>query len=100
MANWNPDETPDKILLRRGVHAFKVGKFIESAEPAKLTVDVPLNVVEPKDMLGVSVYKRFWLGTDDDPRAEQPSTRRGKDWVKYKQFLVACEVHPQGDTEA
>lgn len=100
MSKWNPNETPDFPVIEDQYAEVQVDSMKDSEYQGRLTVDVETHIVDgAAGWNGFNVRTRFFLGTEEDPKAEQPQTRRSRNWTKYKNFLKACDVSPTGDTE-
>lgn len=98
MAKYNPKNVPDTDLLPPGIYTVKVASIKEKTDPA-LSENVRFTVAEPVAYKGSSLFKMFFLGTDEDPMAEERETQLGRGFRDWKKLLNAAEVAPMGDTE-
>lgn len=103
MANYNAKDVPDNLVVPDDIYRLRIEEQVENGgtdqDPRPLSIDVTFTIEEPTNWKGFYVRKRFWLGTKEDPKCEEPITRRSRDWVSYKSYLKACDVTPTGNTE-
>lgn len=100
MAKWTPSETPDFSIIEDQIAELVVDSMSTGDYQGRVTVDVETHIVDgAAGWTGFNVRTRFFLGTEEDPKAESPVTRRSRNWTKYKNFLKACGTTPTGDTD-
>lgn len=99
MAQWQPKVVPDSDLLPHDIYTLKVVKVTEKTDPA-LSERVQFRVVEPAGFKGQSYFQGYFIGTDEDPMAEEHDTQQSSRGLRgWKKLLNACDVAPMGDTE-
>lgn len=101
---WQSSDTPDYAVVTPQTARLMIDEVEELGgtdnDPQPFKIDVTFRVSESIGGFdGFVLRKRFWLGTQDDPKCELPQTRRERGFVSYKQFLKAAGVTPTGDTQ-
>lgn len=99
--DYNPSEIPDLDLAPPGRLLLKVAKAIiaPTDKDPRLVVVVFTNVVEPEEAGFARLPIRFYLGSKDDPQADEPITRRGMAWKNLKQLFAKAGIPMQGHLE-
>lgn len=75
----------------------RVNKITKSGE--KAVEQVNMSVVLPEAYEGTPHQEIFWLGTDQDPKAEKPETLERGGASKFKTFASAIDVNIEGQDE-
>lgn len=96
---YNAEEIPDFVTPPEMVAAFKIESVEVTPEDRQLAVDVHVRITDsqPPIFRNYQAKKRFWLGTKDDLRADEPDTRKSRDWTAYKKALRVLHVTSAGD---
>lgn len=101
MAKYQAGALRDVDILPEGMHTVRVELAEEKiSSTGKFGTNVMFKVIDSGSTLGLVCWKYFVFGTESDPLAEQPET-----WTiprpvlpQYAQFLQACGVDQEGDT--
>jgi hypothetical protein len=89
------DEIPDSNLLPTGSFNARGAEMeIGEADDGRLIVLAQIDVTEPADYASFRQFERFYLGTEDDPKAKQPATWKRYPAQRIKQLFNAAQVPP------
>lgn len=96
---YNPKEIPDADLAPAGRLHLKVVKAMiaPTDKDPRLVVVVMTNVIEPEEAGFARLPIRFYLGSKDDPQADEPITRRNVAWKSYKQMFAKAGIPLSGN---
>ena len=98
MSDYNPKEIPDYPIHQAGMYTVKVVKATKN-EKGSLKINCRFEITGPDDArVGAGLQNTIWLGTNEDPQAEQPATKKAN-FGTWTRFLKACEVQATGDLE-
>lgn len=90
---------PPFEILPSGVLAFEVEKFEAGSQNVQgvdvLTYNVELSVVGPAEAAGMSHSENFFIGTKEDPWAQQDETWQKRSG-RLKEFVEACQWQFEG----
>lgn len=85
--DWN--DVPDSDVVPTNLYALTVvDPKWEYTQDGKLVLNTQLRVDAPDMYKGTNVFNRFFIGTDDDPGADQPETWKKRAAQDLKKFLV------------
>lgn len=98
---YDPKEIPDLDLAPPGRLHLKVAKAMiaPTDKDPRLVVVVFTNVVEPEEAGFARLPIRFYLGSKEDPQADEPVTRRGMAWKNLKQLFAKAGLPMSGKLE-
>lgn len=99
MAKYVEKELPNNDLEKVGTYGLKLLEAKHSNPDANLRVNLKFEITAPEERKGRKYFETFFLGTDEDPQAENPDTRKGFVWGIYRGLLVAAKIPRSGDTE-
>ncbi len=102
MATYNAKEVPDLNTQPKGWYHFEVVKCEHSAAEEPCMIVLSLKALGPEEKIGMRYTERYRLGTDSDPQAEEPETKKsgmtGMNWARWLDLTKALGIHT-GDTE-
>lgn len=85
--DWN--DTPDSNVVPTNLYALTVGEpKWEYSNDGKLQLSIPCRIDGPQLYKDAMLFPRFFIGTDDDPAADQPETWKKRGAQDLKKFLV------------
>lgn len=92
MINW--DKIPDTDDLPKGKYDFEVKKFEvkgdDDDETQKLRYQLDAVVISEGPFKNSHHFQTYWIGTDDDPKAEADDLWNGRAVRDMKKLFVAC----------
>lgn len=102
MATYNEKEIPDSNVHQKGRYLFKITDVEKSGDGEPLQYNVKMTFTAPEKKVGQKYTERFRLGTDTDPDAEAPETKRsgmtGINWSRWMELTKKAGVFC-GDTD-
>lgn len=85
--DWN--DTPDSDVVPTNLYYLTVADLKwEYTNDGKLNLATQMKVEAPEMWKGATIFPRFFIGTDDDPGADQPETWKKRGAQDLKKFLV------------
>lgn len=92
------ERRPDN--LDTGVYHCRVENLSETeTTTGKLTFLVRSRVVAPASYKGMSLFDRFYIGTNEDPQAQGDAWKKSWGAEQFKDFVTVCNIEPDSDFE-
>ena len=93
---WEPSEVPAiRDAVPRGTYRVRI-KDIDTQytqkEPPRLMYVTQIEIVEPDEVRGLTLWDRFVIGTPDDPEGEDPDTWRTFPAQRLHEMCESCGV--------
>lgn len=87
-------------LFPNGLYHVKVDELKEIDNDGALAYDLRATVVKPEKHAGETFFQRLFIGTDDDPQADEDDTQRKSRGLKFiKRLCTVTEVEFDQDSE-
>jgi hypothetical protein len=98
MAQYEASQIPDPSVFPRTTYGFKTSVVEHSKEGEPLKIKVRMSILAPDSRKGQRYTETFTLGTEEDPEANDPRTKRegmtSFNWQRWLNFVrvtgVAC----------
>lgn len=103
MGMWPSEIRDERKMAPAGWVLFSIDKVerstIQAQNVEKAVEKVYMTVQAPEAFEGVNYEETFWLGTDQDPLAQNPETLQRGGASKFKTFAAAANVAIEGQDE-
>lgn len=86
------DSIPDSLTLPSAVYKVQVDSVEEKYNDNGILFYQVVSKIVAGDYTGRSVFMKLYLGTKDDPHAEDPATTRKPGWTRLKMFWKAAKA--------